>query len=378
MPSLQKLKKIFREQGVKGVYNKLWYTATYGKEAPRKLILKTLFPYLLHLPRLIEVETTTRCHLKCVMCEHTYWNEAGKDMTYDEFVYIIGQFPHLKWVGMTGIGTSFLNRDFLRMIEYVKSKKIDVEIYDAFHLLTKDKAKELVRLKVDKIIASIDAATAATYEKIRIGSNFEQVKQNLSDFFDIRREAGQIYPQVVFHYIISNYNLYETEKFIELLYEVTRGKERPSVFFTSILHQYKEIEGLPAVIPEEIVEATNCRALELNVLAAWNKNVPRRKADISNCTYWSMPFIFVDGTVIPCCAGNEGNRREFQRKYAMGNIFQTPFRQIWKSQKYSQFRNRVHNNVVPVQCQHCPSFHVSTYQEDCEELKLWENEIHIQ
>ncbi|MCF6149867.1 MAG: hypothetical protein E3K37_14535 [Candidatus Kuenenia sp.] len=65
--------------------------------------------------------------------------------------------------------------------------------------------------------------------------------------------------------------------------------------------------------------------------------------------------------------------REFQRKYAIGNIFQTPFKQIWKSEKYSQFRNRVHNNVVPVQCQFCPSFHVSTYQEDCEELKLWEN-----
>jgi MoaA/NifB/PqqE/SkfB family radical SAM enzyme len=102
------------------------------------------------------------------MCEHTYWNEVGRDMTYDEFVYIIGQFPSLKWVGMTGIGTSFLNRDFLRMIEYVKSRKIDVEIYDSFHLLTKDRAKELVRLKVDKIIASIDAATSATYEKIRI------------------------------------------------------------------------------------------------------------------------------------------------------------------------------------------------------------------
>ncbi|MBI5307453.1 MAG: hypothetical protein HZB37_03715 [Planctomycetes bacterium] len=53
-------------------------------------------------------------------------------MSYNEFVYIIGQFPNLKWVGMTGIGTSFLNKDFLRMIEYVKSNKIDVEIYAPF------------------------------------------------------------------------------------------------------------------------------------------------------------------------------------------------------------------------------------------------------
>ncbi len=66
-------------------------------------------------------------------------------------------------------------------------------------------------------------------------------------------------------------------------------------------------------------------------------------------------------------------RREFQRKYAMGNIFQTPFKQIWCSPRYAWFRKKVHNNVVPVQCQFCPAFHVSPYHEDPEELKLWEN-----
>lgn len=77
-------------------------------------------------------------------------------------------------------------------------------------------------------------------------------------------------------------------------------------------------------------------------------------------------------TVIPCCAGNEGNRRGFQRKYDMENIFQTPFKQIWKSQKYSQFLSLAHNNDIPVQCQFCPVFPVSTYKEDTEEPRLRE------
>lgn len=68
-------------------------------------------------------------------------------------------------------------------------------------------------------------------------------------------------------------------------------------------------------------------------------------------------------------------RREFQRKYAMGNIFQTPFQQIWRSPRYARFREKVHNNVVPVQCQFCPAFHVSTYHEDTEELKLWKSKV---
>jgi radical SAM protein with 4Fe4S-binding SPASM domain len=66
-----------------------------------------------------------------------------------------------------------------------------------------------------------------------------------------------------------------------------------------------------------------------------------------------MPFIFVDGTVIPCCAGNEANNRPWQRRFALGNVFQEGFRTIWDGPRYRELRERIWRGQVPDACRQC-------------------------
>ena len=66
----------------------------------------------------MEIEVTTRCNLKCIICEHTYWDEPNRDMSFEQFKGIVDQFPKLKWIGLTGIGESFINKDFMKMLRY--------------------------------------------------------------------------------------------------------------------------------------------------------------------------------------------------------------------------------------------------------------------
>ena len=40
-------------------------------------IIRKLNPY----PPYIEVETSTKCNLRCVQCENTYWQEPPQDLT---------------------------------------------------------------------------------------------------------------------------------------------------------------------------------------------------------------------------------------------------------------------------------------------------------
>jgi len=87
------------------------------------------FPRLNPYPWCLEIETSTACNLKCVMCEHTYWNEPPKFMTFDQFKHIVDQFPRLKRVCPTGIGNGFLNPDYPRMLEYLKKRNYYVELY---------------------------------------------------------------------------------------------------------------------------------------------------------------------------------------------------------------------------------------------------------
>jgi len=285
------------------------------------------------------------------MCEHTYWDEPNRDMSFEEFKGIVDQFPRLKWIGLTGIGESFINKDFMKMLRYVKSKSILVELYDTFYFIDEDVAKELVEMGVDKIYASIDAATKETYERIRVGSNFERVTNNVKNLLQIKREMNSSFPIVDFHYIISKANFREILQYVEFVHSI--AGENIRIQFTRMLHEFDEVEDLFVEVPEEIVQEVNKKGKELGIRIGWNTDVPKSKPHITKCIEWIMPFIFVTGHVIPCCSGNEAGHRDFQKETALGNLFEESFKEIWRSENYKNFRRMLRRGEVPIQCRNC-------------------------
>ncbi len=345
-----------RHKGFRFTYNYLWLHMLYREDSfIRKLFLKYLFPCTVPYPPFIEIEVTTKCNLKCRMCEHTYWNEPAINMTFEQFKHVIDQFPKLKWIGLTGIGESFLNPNFMKMIEYVKSKGIYIELFDTFLLLDEERIRKLIRLGLDRFILSIDGATRETYEKLRVNSNFDKVIVNIKNFVRLKKELRSFFPQLDVYFIVNKENVHEVPKFIDLAHEI--GIDG-IIRFTAILHQFDAIKDIVMDIPDNIIEEATKMARKYGMTVAWNKNVPpmHERRPISDCTDWIMPFIFVTGHVISCCATNEANNREFQKKHSFGNIFETPFKEIWNSQKYREFRKAVHDGKVPPQCVGCTGY----------------------
>jgi len=347
--------KIFiREKDVKYashllLFHLLWETK-YGQKLVKKLDSLGLF-----YPIFIEIEVTTRCNLKCLICEHTYWNEPPKDMKLEEFKMIVDQFPRLCWIGLTGIGESFLNKDFIKMLEYVKKKKVFVELYDTFYFINKEIGQKLVDLKIEKIFASIDAAQKETYEKIRVGSDFERVIKNIETIFKIKKEKNSKYPWVNFHFIVTKINYNEIPEFIEMVDRIRHGFPT-EIQFTRMLHNFPEVKNLFIEVPSYIIKKAEEVARKKGINLIWNQNVPLKKPPINECTAWSMPFIFVTGDVICCCASNEANKRDFQKKHSFGNVFEKSFRKIWFSENYRTFRRQIRMGKIPIQCVDCPIF----------------------
>jgi len=289
------------------------------------------------------------------MCEHTYWKETSRDISYQEFVYIIDQFPKLKWIGLTGIGESFLNKDFLMMLELVKSRGIYIELYDNLFFPSEENIKKLVDLQVDKILISCEAATPELYEEIRPGASFEQVKKNLKILFQYKKEKQSIYPKISFHYIVMKNNLNEIPSFIKFVSEIS--PEPVSIQITRMLHYFPEVHDLYTEISEEFIQTCEIIASEKKVNISWNLDVSNNKPPISHCIEWTMPFIFATGHVIPCCATNESNNRNYQKKTAMGNIFETPFKEIWNGSRYRELREKIRRGSCPPACIHCCLYH---------------------
>jgi len=346
---------LLRYKGIKYTFNYVHFYLLYPTKNP--LLIKLLY-WLETCPSYLEVEVTTRCNLRCIICEHTYWREENRDMSFEEFKSIIDQFPKLKWIGLTGIGESFLNKDFLKMLRYVKDKDIFVELYDNFFLIDRETARELIAMAIDKIYISLDAATKDTYEKIRVGSDFERVVRNLKNFFQAKKEMKAHFPEIAFHYIVNKLNLSEMPQYIELVRSIV-GEESATVQFSRMLHAFKGTKDLFTEVPAEIVQATEKKAREFNLKVVWSADTPQIKPPISKCTEWTMPFIFVNGDVIPCCAGNEAENRDFQKKTALGNIFKQDFKEIWRGERYKNLRKMLKKGNIPASCRNCPLYQLN-------------------
>ena len=128
--------------------------------------------------------------------------------------------------------------------------------------------------------------------------------------------------------------------------------ENISILYSAILHSYSQVSDMVVDVPEELMLKAQEKGNRLGIKVAWNRNIGE-KENISHCTEWTMPFIFVDGTVVPCCVGNEANQRNFQRKTAMGNIFEKSFNEIWYGEKYKKLRDDIHKGNVPPACANC-------------------------
>ena len=290
------------------------------------------FPQLAPYPREIEIEITTKCHLRCIHCERTYWDEEIKDLSFDEFKFIVDQFPHLKWINTTGEGSSFLNKNYIDMLAYLKSRGIFVKFVESFTALKESEMREVIKLGINRVVVSMEGATKNTYESIRIGASFDRVIENLKRFNELKKQMKSPLPEVSFRYVLMANNYHELPDFIRLIKRLGVGQ---TINVVGTL-DYKEIEKLSIRSDVEYLE-------ELQRIAERNKiyvplGATLTRPTITQCTAWVQPYIMMGGYVMPCCGVLMSNKRNFLRKHALGNIFERPFREIWNSPEYVKLR----------------------------------------
>ena len=207
---------LLKRKEYKKLYNFVFTIFFIRGEDCGKGVLDPIFKLFGWAPFLwdIEVETTTKCYLKCIHCEHTHWTDKAylnQDMKFEDFVTLIDGIPNLKWINVTGEGSSFLNPDFILMVEYAKSKGVYVDFSHDFFKLSKENMRRLIEAKVDRIYWSRDGVSKETYEKIRVGSNLEIVENNIKAFLDMKEELHSPLPEICFRYCFFKDNIDEVK-----------------------------------------------------------------------------------------------------------------------------------------------------------------------
>ena len=347
------------ELGFKRSYNFLHCLTFYMTRDPA---LQRLLFRLAPFPQYVEMEAAQGyCKLNCIFCEKTYWNEENQFLSYSDFKKAMEQFPDLKWAGINALGDPFLNKDYWKMLQYLDNRDVVQELYTSAFQMEQEDMEKFVDLKGMVFLKfSFDAATKKTYEKLRVGSDYEKVLNNIIAFDEYRKRRHRAYPKLMFHYIIMKDNIHEAPAFLDLIDKM--GIRCDGVTYSRLLHNFKEINHLFMEIPPEFCSLLYEKGRRLNIPVTFNADIPGSKIPANECTAWLMPYIFPDGSIICCCCMNEQNRRDWQRATSMGNIFKQSMREIWYGKAYTQLRNKLKENRIreahPV-CERCNIYDIS-------------------
>lgn len=360
---------LLKKKGIRAAYNFLFVKLFVREgEGSLGLVFKLLEPLLRLFPQLrtklapypfnIEIEITNKCNKRCIICEHTYWKEPGEDLSFENFKKIVEQFPRLRWVNLTGEGDAFLNKDYLDMIRYLKAKDILVFLVDSFDLINEGIAGELVKMGIDGIWISMDGATKETYERMKVGCNFERTLSNIRNLIKLKKKMASPIPELCFRYVVTKLNVHEMPQFIELIHSLgDRASlgDGSCVEFAGLLVFDEVRELFIPEVPEEILRETMKKAKTLKVSVTFAHSSKKALPPLEYCSAWFEPYIMMGGYVMPCCAVLQSNNRDFLKKHSLGNILEKTFEEIWFSERYKGFREMIPkaNLPVPLLCKGC-------------------------
>ncbi|NQU95530.1 MAG: radical SAM protein [Candidatus Omnitrophica bacterium] len=147
-------------------------------------------------PKIIQIETTTLCPSKCIMCPHKFVARqkfmpmpliekildecAGKDVTI---------MPHQ-------MGDPIADNRIMDILKKCKDRGLKILMSTAGILLDKEKSKALVDIGVDTINISLDSLNKKTYERIRKVS-FDTVMKNVEDLLSVKRAPTEVWISAV-------------------------------------------------------------------------------------------------------------------------------------------------------------------------------------
>jgi MoaA/NifB/PqqE/SkfB family radical SAM enzyme len=303
----------------------------------------------------IQIEVTTRCTNRCVMCPRTVlaneWPEM--DLAWEAFERLAAAFDRAQHVHLQGWGEPLLHPRIFNMIAAAKGAGCRVGLTTNGTLLDSGTSQGLLDVGLDLIAISIAGATRETHESIRVGSDFPLILENVRRFVSLRAGQGRKPPKVEFSYLMTKTNMAELPKAVELAaslgvdelyainldYVVTREHEDLKAFgcpelregFMHILDEARTIARRSGITfrpyPLDPVEAAICEGNPLKIL-----------------------FVACDGWVSPCTylglSGRTSILRYFEGRaitvprLRFGNVMHQDLLDIWNGPAYQAFRQQ--------------------------------------
>lgn len=288
-------------------------------------------------PFSLSIEPTTACNLGCPECPSglkQFTRPTGKlDLAFHDKMLdqVAGSVFYINYYFQ---GEPFLHPQFLSLIRATKTKKIYTSTSTNAHFITKEKAEEIVASGLDRLIISIDGLTQATYEQYRVHGKLDKVIAASKLLVEAKQKAQSPTPHLIFQFLAVQPNEHEIPAVFELGKEIGIDEVRIK---TAQLYDFEN--GHP-LLPKNEKYARYKLGKDGKYHIKGNPG--------NHCwRMWSGSVLTWDGKVVPCCFDKDA-------KHVLGDLKEKDFAEIWKSERYKNFRFGVlnHRNKIDI-CNNC-------------------------
>src|SRR3954465_1304575 len=127
----------------------------------------------MNLPKFLQVEPVGQCNLRCQMCPIQFRQDGPPHgppafMEFSTFTRLVDELPDLEELQLQGLGEPMMHPRFFDMVRHASSRGIRVSTNSNLTLLNATRAERCVSSGLAMLHASLDAASAEVYERIRV------------------------------------------------------------------------------------------------------------------------------------------------------------------------------------------------------------------
>ena len=199
-------------------------------------------------PLHVDIESTSRCNLRCAMCQIDFTSIPSGDISMDIFRKVIAESGanHLPSIKLNYRGEPTINKNLVEMVGLAKEAGImEVQFNSNGVALNEKLSNDLIDAGVDRIKFSIDGATPEVYERIRYTS-YDRVVNNVKNFVRIRNEKGKIRPVVHVQMVYMQDNKDEVVKYVQMWHDIVNRIGFSRYRSTSrVLQDERRVESVP-------------------------------------------------------------------------------------------------------------------------------------
>jgi radical SAM protein with 4Fe4S-binding SPASM domain len=302
------------------------------------------------LPVTLDIEPNNDCNFQCPHCQVTHWAKRRFRLGRDSFERLLDQFPKFAALKLQGMGEPLLNNEMLPMLRAGEARGIPMHFISNGSVMTLAIAEKLLSLRSTRMTFSIDGATAAVFERVRVGGNFERVCENVRQLVRLRGQSSE--PPIDVWTVVTKENVRELPDVVRLAKDLGVDAITFQLFVSNWgkpeMNPHAEAVRVSRTDPdlEAILRQAQHVATRVGIpLTIHRDNFLSRERP---CRWpWTSAFIASNGDVVPCSIVADSDT------VCMGNVFEQPFREIWNGPAYQHLREQIRTHRLPDFCRAC-------------------------